>query len=118
MLNSSTPSECIPVFESDPCKTYDRSSKCRECKDSLRFPVMFKDSSNRFHVKCVPNDLNGRFSDTVQSTGLFGFVDSTTPDQRILSIYEESCANHGEYYLSTNISDIQGLKLINDDGRG
>lgn len=114
MLNTSSPSECMPVFESDACKTYDRLSRCRECKDSAKFPVMYKDATGRFHVKCVSNNLGGRLA-SVQ--GLFGFTDSLAPNERSLAVYEETCLTSVDNYLSQNPAGVSGLKMVDDDGK-
>lgn len=113
MLNSSTPSECVPVFESSECKTFDRLSRCRECKDAARLPVMFKDASGRFHVQCVEHSFGGRLESL---GGLFGLADSSSPAERSLAIYEEACAAQADRYLSVAPAAAPGLKLLADDG--
>jgi type 1 glutamine amidotransferase len=64
----------------------------------------------------VSNDLGGRFASSPGNVGLFGFVDVTTPDDRILAVYDDECEELGEYYVSINPSGHTGLKLINDNG--
>lgn len=114
MLNSSKPSECLPVFESDTCKTYDRLSRCRECKDATKFPVMYKDANSRFHIKCVPNSLGGRLA---SATGLFGFADNAAPEDRSLAIYDEACLANDGFFLSLAPNNATGLKLVDDNGK-
>ena len=116
MLNSDKTTECIPVFESDVCKTYDRWSRCRECKEANYFPVMYKDNVSRYHVKCVPNDLGGVYAQTDGIVGLFGFSEFSNPDDRSLLVFEDDCKSRGEYYMSISTSGLSGLKLVDDDG--
>jgi hypothetical protein len=68
-------------------------------------------------VKCVDNNLNGRFSQEIETKGLFGFSSHDAPNERSIAIYGESCLSNGEYYVSENPITISGLKQVDDDGK-